>query len=489
MKSEAKKKVAVFLVAALIATTVPFNFTIVKAQAKTNQNNKYSVRVNAAEEPATVDGSQQETTKESQETTGPSIETSTIETSTIETSTTETSTVQESSTTDITTTQPVTETTTQAPTVETTTQSPTTQAPTTEAPTTSKKTAWGESNGKFYNDKLKQIAGAVAKGLDVSHHQGKIDWEKVSKSDVDFVIIRCGYGNDLTSQDDKYFAQNVAGCEKYNIPYGIYIYSYALSKSDAKSEANHVLRLIKSTGAKPTYPIYIDYEDSSQNGLTPKQLGNFATAFFNKTIAAGYKAGVYANLNWWTNKLTDSRFNQWTKWVAQYNSACSYTKPYQIWQSTSTGKVPGVNGNADLNFLMQFDCIEDGHIYSQWVTTKSATIFAKGTKVRICSVCGKLQTKETAKLKPTGKLNKTKVTLRFRRKYNRIRVSNLSTGDKVKSYKSSNKKIATVNKKGVITAKKKKGKATITVNLKSGKKLKVKVTVRRINYLFYSNNK
>ena len=464
MKSEAKKKVAVFLVAALIATTVPFNFTSVKAQAKTNQNNKYSVRVNAEEEPVTVDGSQQETTKESQETTEPSIETST----------TETSTVQESSTTDITTTQPVTETTTQAPTVETTTQAPTTQAP-----TTSKKTAWGESNGKFYNDKLKQITGAVAKGLDVSHHQGKIDWEKVSKSDVDFVIIRCGYGNNLTSQDDKYFAQNVAGCEKYNIPYGIYIYSYALSKSDAKSEANHVLRLIKSTGAKPTYPIYIDYEDSSQNGLTPKQLGNFATAFFNKTIAAGYKAGVYANLNWWTNKLTDSRFNQWTKWVAQYNSACSYTKPYQIWQSTSTGKVPGVNGNADLNFLMQFDCIEDGHIYSQWVTTKSATIFAKGTKVRICSVCGKLQTKETAKLKPTGKLNTTKVTLRFRRKYNRIRVSNLSTGDKVKSYKSSNKKIATVNKRGVITAKKKKGKATITVTLKSGKKLKVKVTVRR----------
>ena len=232
MKSEAKKKVAVFLVAALIATTVPFNFTSVKAQAKTNQNNKYSVRVNAEEEPVTVDGSQQETTKESQETTEPSKETST----------TETSTVQESSTTDITTTQPVTETTTQAPTVETTTQAPTTQvpttqAPTTEAPTTSKKTAWGESNGKFYNDKLKQITGAVAKGLDVSHHQGKIDWEKVSKSDVDFVIIRCGYGNNIASQDDKYFAQNVAGCEKYNIPYGIYIYSYALNVSDAKSEA------------------------------------------------------------------------------------------------------------------------------------------------------------------------------------------------------------------------------------------------------------
>ena len=168
--------------------------------------------------------------------------------------------------------------------------------------------------------------------------------------------------------------------KKNNIPYGVYIYSYATSVKQAESEANHVLRLIKSTGAKPTYPIYIDYEDSSQNGLTPKQLGNFATAFFNKTIAAGYKAGVYANLNWWTNKLTDSRFNQWTKWVAQYNSACSYTKLTRYGNQHQPEKVPGVNGNADLNFLMQFDCIEDGHIYSQWVTTKVQLYLQKELK-------------------------------------------------------------------------------------------------------------
>lgn len=70
----------------------------------------------------------------------------------------------------------------------------------------------------------------------------------------------------------------------------------------------------------------------------------------------------------------------------------------------------------------------------------------------------KLQTKETKKLKPTGKLNTTKVTLRFRRKYNRIRVSNLSAGDKVKSYKSSNKKIATVNKKVLLKRRRRKEK-------------------------------
>lgn len=181
MKSEAKKKVAVFLVAALIATTVPFNFTSVKAQAKTNQNNKYSVRVNAEEEPVTVDGSQQENNKRI---TG---NYRTIKRDKYNRNFYSTGIINYR----YYTTPAGTETTTQAPTVETTTQAPTTQAPTTEAPTTSKKTAWGESNGKFYNDKLKQITGAVAKGLDVSHHQGKIDWEKVSKSDVDFVIIRC----------------------------------------------------------------------------------------------------------------------------------------------------------------------------------------------------------------------------------------------------------------------------------------------------------
>ena len=123
------------------------------------------------------------------------------------------------------------------------------------------------------------IKGATMKGVDVSYHNGTINWKKVAASDVDYAIIRCGYGDNIKSQDDKKWAENVAGCEKNNIPYGVYIYSYATSVKQAESEANHVLRLIKSTGAKPTYPIYIDYEDSSQNGLTPKQLGNLLQHF------------------------------------------------------------------------------------------------------------------------------------------------------------------------------------------------------------------
>lgn len=462
MKTTTKKRIALVIATALLMTSTQYSVFGTQTDKVTIQ--LADANVNVPEEPATGNSPETEVSTE---------ETSTPEVSTPETSTDEIST-QEPSTQEPTTGQSVT--------TESTTQAPTTKTPTTAAPETTTqagKKAWGKSNDKFYNDKLKVIPGAVKKGVDVSHWQGKIDWEKVSKSDVDYAIIRCGFGNNNVNQDDKYFAQNIAGCEKYNIPYGIYIYSYAQNVSDAKSEAEHVLRLIKSTGAKPEYPIYIDFEDASQNNLTAKKLGNIATAFFNKTIAAGYKAGVYANLNWWNNKLTDSRFSKWTRWVAQYNSVCAYSGRYEMWQSTSTGKVSGISGNADLNFELEHNCSSDGHIYSQWVTTKSATISRKGSRTRICSVCGKVQKNAIAKLKTTGKLNKTKITLKYKQKYKKLKVLNLAKGDGIKSYKSSNKKIVTVSKKGVITAKKKKGKATVTVTLKSGKKLKFKVTVKK----------
>ena len=93
---------------------------------------------------------------------------------------------------------------------------------------------------------------AIARGIDVSEHNGKIDWEKVKSSGIDFAIIRCGYGMDLPKQDDKYWQYNVTECERLGIPYGVYIYSYADSTDRAASEADHVLRLLK--GHTPSYP-------------------------------------------------------------------------------------------------------------------------------------------------------------------------------------------------------------------------------------------
>ena len=97
----------------------------------------------------------------------------------------------------------------------------------------------------------------VANGIDVSQHQGIIDWEKV-KNHIDFAIIRCGYGQDIPGQDDRMFKRNADECTRLNIPFGVYLYSYAKNETEALSEAKHVLRLIE--GYQMAYPIYLDLE-------------------------------------------------------------------------------------------------------------------------------------------------------------------------------------------------------------------------------------
>ena len=212
--------------------------------------------------------------------------------------------------------------------------------------------AWSNVDGVFYNDRGNVIEGAVAKGIDVSEHNGVIDWQQVKNSDVDFVIIRCGFGSNTTVNDDKQWLRNVSECEKLGIPYGVYLYSYAMSVEAAASEAEHVLRLLD--GHKPTYPVFYDLENEKapydQSSLSTETLGNIAETFINKVEAAGYDTGVYANKNWFVNILKDSRFNNWDRWVAQYNSVCDYSGDYTIWQCTSSGQIPGISGYVDINF-------------------------------------------------------------------------------------------------------------------------------------------
>ena len=187
-----------------------------------------------------------------------------------------------------------------------------------------------------------------ARGIDVSYAQGVIDWEKVKASGMDYAILRCGYGSDLTKQDDAQFARNAAECERLGIPYGVYLYSYAQTVADAKSEAAHVIRLLK--GRKITYPVYYDLEDANTTGKqSSKVIGDIADAFCRAIMAAGYPVGIYANKSWFTTKLTDARFTAWPKWVAQYNATCTYAGDYEMWQYTSGGKVNGIAGNVDCN--------------------------------------------------------------------------------------------------------------------------------------------
>ena len=191
-------------------------------------------------------------------------------------------------------------------------------------------------------------------GIDVSHHQGTINWSKVKADGIQFAIIRCGFGDNVAGtkanggNDDNQWAYNVAQCEKLGIPYGVYIYSHANTEKKAKSEADHCLRLLM--GHKPTYPVFLDLEDSDLDGLSNGSLATLTKTWATKIQASGYTPGVYSSKYWWTNKLTNSTFNNYCKWVAQWSTSCTYTGKYAAWQYSSKGSVDGLNTNVDMNY-------------------------------------------------------------------------------------------------------------------------------------------
>ena len=190
---------------------------------------------------------------------------------------------------------------------------------------------------------------ATLRGIDVSAWQETVDWERVKADGVDFVILRCGYGMDMESQDDTYFAYNATECERLGIPYGVYLYSYADSVERANSEADHVLRLIQ--GRNLSYPVFFDMED---NSTLEADLPAIAKTFCDKIAAAGYPVGVYSSTYWWNNYLTDPCFNNWYRWVAQYYDHCTYAGNYTMWQYSSSGSVDGINGPVDMNYQIGY---------------------------------------------------------------------------------------------------------------------------------------
>ena len=222
--------------------------------------------------------------------------------------------------------------------------------------------AWKKVNGQYVNNLGNVIPGARKKGVDVSEHQGVIDWTKAKNDGIEYAIIRCSvtyysntYKKNIT-REDKYWRRNAAECERLGIPYGVYFYSLATNNSMAADETQYALNLV--SGHKLTYPIYFDMEDTRMlNGTNGVTRGSMAATFASKVSAAGYNVGIYANLNWWNNYLTSSVFNNttWSKWIAQYHSRCQYSLPYDMWQCSSEVSVNGISGNVDLNFWMTDD--------------------------------------------------------------------------------------------------------------------------------------
>ena len=190
----------------------------------------------------------------------------------------------------------------------------------------------------------------IAKGIDVSQHNSRINWAEVQKEEIDFVILRLGWiGNKENHTLDTFFKENYESCVRLGIPVGVYVYSYCETEEAAKSAAKWTSEQLK--GKKITYPVFIDMEDSQIENLDVQTLTDISKTFCEELKTSGYsKVGIYANKNWLVNKLDASQLSKYNIWLAHYTDKTDYSGKYDMWQYTSSGTVKGIMGNVDMNY-------------------------------------------------------------------------------------------------------------------------------------------
>ena len=211
--------------------------------------------------------------------------------------------------------------------------------------------------GKWYGDEVhgnstvtddfyKYFGGEDMKGIDVSVHNGNIDWNKVKADGIEFAILRAGFGR-LEKQRDEKFEQNYAGAKAAGIPVGAYWYSYAMDEDEARLEADVFLKVIK--GKQFEMPVYFDLEEKKQFDLGKEKVSAIMRAFLERVESAGYFTGLYGSASSLTTHTADDIKTHYTIWLAHWVDKTNYSGAYGIWQYSEKGKVDGINGNVDLD--------------------------------------------------------------------------------------------------------------------------------------------
>lgn len=226
----------------------------------------------------------------------------------------------------------------------------------------------GSSNfmDKTYTHQDRFVSSGIQQGIDVSYHNGTLDWSTIKAAGVDFAILRAayrGYGTEGTLVRDAKFAEYMQGAMSQGIPVGAYIYSQAITTAEAVQEANYILNIVR--GYSLDLPIVFDYEfagvktgrlDSawSSGKLNKSKMTDIALAFCDTIKNAGYDAMVYANKTFLSKNLDHEVIENagYDVWLAHYTTNTNYTGDYKIWQYTSSGKIPGIaNKVFDCNFM------------------------------------------------------------------------------------------------------------------------------------------
>lgn len=192
-------------------------------------------------------------------------------------------------------------------------------------------------------------------GVDVSHHQGDIDWDKVKADGYDFAIIRIGYrgyGTEGTINLDKNFHDNIKNAQRAGLDVGVYFFAQAINEDEAQEEAEFVLKHLK--GYDLDLPVAYDpesilYDEARTDDVTGEQFTKNAKVFCKRIRKAGYEPMIYSNMLWEAYELDLEKLSDYPIWYADYEPLPQTPYDFVMWQYTSQGTVDGIKGSVDLN--------------------------------------------------------------------------------------------------------------------------------------------
>ena len=212
-----------------------------------------------------------------------------------------------------------------------------------------------EEKTGYYSTLGTYLGDTKVKVIDISYHQGIIDFDSFVNSDLYYgVILRVGYYNTM----DKLFERNINEIKRRNIPYGIYLFSYSTNSSESLIEAEFTNSMIDKYDLKPKLGIYYDIESwntkrKSSDNISKETYDSMVSSYINSVsnhVNNNYKVKVYSN-RWYAMNRLGSTSKAFVDWVAEYNKTCKYDASYSMWQYTSKGSVPGIKGNVDISYL------------------------------------------------------------------------------------------------------------------------------------------
>ncbi len=193
---------------------------------------------------------------------------------------------------------------------------------------------------------------AAIQGIDVSKHNGTVDWKKVKAAGKEFAFVRLGWAGydgriDANGGLDPLFHSHIKGAMDAGLHVGVYVYSYAKTPDAATVAAKETLKLVKPY--RLAYPIAFDIEDTMYQSMGKATNTEIAKAFLATIEQAGYYGILYTYKNFAETYLDMAKLAQFDVWIAQYAAKCTYLGKYGIWQYSGSGQCSGVSGACDLN--------------------------------------------------------------------------------------------------------------------------------------------